>query len=203
MSDAKFFAFLSACRAELLDKQPRFDKRIAGAKTWHYDLDDNTLRLGDSVFPITAIGSHSPERQTWLWAWANEGFPAGARTASRGLQDLYHVTGFRVFIDPGIPAWPADAQDFTALAVHQLDAVGFFRAPAEVRRGRRCISPCTNSPRLRLRFRKLVITERSPADRRRDRSAGGGSSDRACAAAGGPSRRRAAPRWWARRPGPG
>jgi len=56
--------------------------------------------------------------QTWLWAWANEEFPEAARAVSRQLQLLHSVTGFRVFINPGIEASAADAQDFAALSVH-------------------------------------------------------------------------------------
>lgn len=76
---------------------------------------------------MTAIGTHSLEYQTLLWAWANEEFPEAIRAASRQLQSLHTVTGFRVFIDPGVEAASEDAQDFAALAVHQLGAIGFFR----------------------------------------------------------------------------
>ncbi len=131
MSDAEFFAFLSACRDELADKQPRFQQRIAVAGSWTYEMVDCSLTIGEERFPVTPVGTHSPEYQTWLWAWANEDFPEAARVASRQLQSLHTVTGFRVFIDPGIEASSADAQDFAALAVHQLGAVGFYRVPSD------------------------------------------------------------------------
>lgn len=130
MSDAKFFAFVAACREELTDKQTRFQERFAGAETWTYDMMDCSLTLGTERFPMTPVGTHSLDYQTWLWAWANEDFPEAARAASRQLQSLHTVTGFRVFIDPGIEASSEDAQDFAALAVHQLGAIGFFRDPA-------------------------------------------------------------------------
>lgn len=127
MTDAEFSAFLSACREELADKQSRFAKRIADAGRWSYDLQDGSLTIGSEQFPVTAVGTYSEEYQTWLWAWANEEFPEAARAAARQLQSLHTLTGFRVFIDPGIDASSADAQDFAALAVHQLGAIGFFR----------------------------------------------------------------------------
>jgi hypothetical protein len=129
MSDGEFFAFLDVCRAELADKQERFQQRIAGAGRWFYDLADCSLTFGELRFPITPVGTWSPEYQTWLWAWANEDFPTRAREASRQLQSLHAVTGFQVFLDPGIEASSMDAQDFTALAIHQLGAIGLFRAP--------------------------------------------------------------------------
>jgi hypothetical protein len=131
MSDAEFFAFLAACRDELEDKQPRFQQRIASAGSWTYDMMDCSLTMGTERFPMTRVGTHSLEYQTWLWAWANEDFPEAARAASRQLQSLHTVTGFRVFIDPGIEASSADAEDFAALAVHQLGAIGFFRDPSD------------------------------------------------------------------------
>jgi hypothetical protein len=131
MSDEEFFAFLAACRDELADKQARFLSRIAGASRWQYEMADGSLTIGDTRFGMTPIGTFSPEHQSWLWAWANEDFPEAARAASRRIQGLHAVTGFRVFLDPGIGASAADAQDFVAVAVHQLGAIGFFRCPSD------------------------------------------------------------------------
>jgi hypothetical protein len=131
MSDREFFAFLGACRDELAAKQARIQQRVAGAAHWSYDLADCSLTIGGERFPMTPVGTHSAEYQTWLWAWANEDFPPRAREAARPLQALHARTGFRVFLDPGIGASAKDAQDFTALAVHQLGAIGFFRSPSD------------------------------------------------------------------------
>lgn len=131
MSDEEFFAFLAACRDELADKQSRFQQRIAGDGRWNYDLRDCSLTIGSQRFRVTPIGTHSPEYQTWLWTWANEEMPEAARAASRQIQSLHDVTGFRVFINPGIEASSADAQDFAALSVHQLGAIGIFREASD------------------------------------------------------------------------
>ncbi len=130
MSDQAFEAFLESCLAELADKQARFNQRIAGESRWAYDLADCSLTVGTQRFRMTPVGTHSPQQQTWLWAWANEDYPAIAREASRQIQALFTVTGFRVFIEPGTDADRFDAQDFTAMAVHQLDAIGFYRLPS-------------------------------------------------------------------------
>ncbi len=130
-SDDEFFAFLDACRRELTTKQHLFLQRIAGCDRWLYDLADNSLTLGNMRFAITAIGTFSPDRQTWLWAWANPDYPTVAREASRQLQSLFGATGFRVFVTEGIEASSADAQDFATMAVHQLDGIGFFRCPSD------------------------------------------------------------------------
>lgn len=131
MSDEEFAAFLAACRAELATLQPQFQHRIREGGQWFYDLSERTLNIGEQSFSITPIGTHSAERQSWLWAWANEEFPLPARDASKQLQSLYTHTGFRVFTIPGIPASVGDAQDFVAMAVHSLGAIGFFRVPSD------------------------------------------------------------------------
>ena len=126
MSDGEFFAFLTACRNELASKQAGFQQRIRGAAQWQYEMGDGSLTIGDTRFGMTPIGTFSSEYQSWLWAWANQDFPEEARADSRRIQGLHAVTGFRVFLDPGIEASSADAQDFAALAVHHLGAIGFF-----------------------------------------------------------------------------
>ncbi len=129
MSDERFAAFLAACRDELARLQPQFQQRTSGDGQWFYDLSDCTLRICAQSFPITPIGTHSSEHQSWLWAWANDEFPLRAREASKRLQTLQKVTGFQIFTSPGIGASDSDAEDFAALAVHSLGAIGFFRVP--------------------------------------------------------------------------
>lgn len=131
MSDEAFFAFLDACRNELAAKQQAFNERLEPNAEWTYDLDSASLNIGRCKFSITAIGTHSSEYQTWLWAWANDTFPKTARDASAAIKSLYNLTGFKVFDDPGINASSADAQDFSACAMHQLDAIGLFRSPSD------------------------------------------------------------------------
>ena len=131
MSDEEFSAFRTACRAELATLQAQFQHRIREGGQWFYDLSDCTLNIGKQSFSMTPIGTHSAERQSWLWAWANEEFPLAARDASKQLQLLHTRTGFRVFTSPGIPASASDAQDFVAFAVHSLGAIGCFRVPSD------------------------------------------------------------------------
>jgi hypothetical protein len=131
MSDEAFFAFLAACRDELVTTQARFQRQIGDAPRWHYEMADGSLVIGGTCFHMTPIGTFSPEYQSWLWAWANEDFPEVARAASRRIRDLHAVTGFQLFLDRGIKASAADAQDFAAMAVHQLGAIGFFRCPSD------------------------------------------------------------------------
>jgi hypothetical protein len=129
LTDDAFDAFLAACREELAAKQERFQQRIVGAAPWFYEMTDGSLTIGDTRFGMTPIGTYS--HQSWLWAWANEEFPPMAKESAAAVRNLYAVTGFRVFIEPGIPASPEDAMSFVAFAVHQLGAVAMFRSQSD------------------------------------------------------------------------
>jgi hypothetical protein len=130
LSDADFSAFLGACRHELAAKQAVFQQRVQGGAGWFYDITDLSLTIDDIVLGMTPIGTYSSEYESWLWAWANEDFPLTARREAERIRTLHDITGFRVFLDPGIRASPTDADDFVALAVHALDAAAFFRCPS-------------------------------------------------------------------------
>jgi sarcosine oxidase delta subunit len=131
LSDKEFFGFVDACRNELEAKQENFRHRIEGCDRWFYDLADNSLTLGTLRFRISAVGTFSPKYETWLWAWANPDYPETAREASRRIQSLFSITGFRVFTTEAIEASSADAQDFSAMAIHQLDSIGLFKCPSD------------------------------------------------------------------------
>jgi hypothetical protein len=125
----RFSEFLDACRHEVAPKQAVFQQRVQGGARWFYDMTDLSLTIDDIVLGMTPIGTYSSEYGSWLWAWANEDFPLAARQAAERIKTLHDITGFQVFLDPGIKASPADADDFVALAVHALDAAAFFRCP--------------------------------------------------------------------------
>jgi Family of unknown function (DUF6882) len=129
ITDEQFFAFVATCREELAAKQARFQERIAGPKRWSYELADCSFTIGDERFPMTPIGTYSTEYQTWLWAWANEELPPAVRKASLPIQALHAITGFQVFLDPGMPASTSDAENLAALAIHLLGAMVLFHVP--------------------------------------------------------------------------
>lgn len=127
LSDDEFADFLAACHKALLMKQNGFKQHIADADQWHYDMPSGRLQIGSQIFGMTPIGTYSSTYESWLWAWANDNFPPGARALASGIQALHGTTGFGVFLQPGISASASDVDDFVALAVHALGADGFFR----------------------------------------------------------------------------
>lgn len=131
LSDAEFASFLTSCRSESATKQEAFVDATRDASRWLYNMSDQSLTIGDVVYDMTLIGTHSAVYDSWLWAWANEDFPESARVASSQIQGLHGITGFRVFVTPGVGASAKEADDFAALAVHILDARAFFRCPSD------------------------------------------------------------------------
>lgn len=129
MSDEEFRRYLTACRHELADKQSQFQRVLSQCQTWHYDLASCKINFNEKELHFVPIGTFSDSMNSWLWAWANPDFPEQARTLSRYLQSLHAMTGFQVFLDPGIKASRQDAEDFSALALHYLGGQGIFRAP--------------------------------------------------------------------------
>lgn len=127
MTDDEFAALQQRSESELAEKQAVFVQRIGGSASWHYDLDASTLVVGMQRFAITAIGTHNASMNTWLWAWANDSFSDRARAVASEIRCLAQITGFQVFEMPGIQASRDEAHVFTALAVHVLAAIGFFR----------------------------------------------------------------------------
>ena len=130
MTDAEFFAFLSACRDELAYKQSAFQQRISGGGRWVYDLRDNSLTIGSERFPITAIGTYSVDYETWLWAWANPSIDADLKRDALRVLDYGRQHGVERLTTP---KWPADETDgwrMAALANRLCSSNGAYRGPA-------------------------------------------------------------------------
>jgi hypothetical protein len=131
MTDEQFSELVMLCNEEFATKQQKFQIWIASSEKWFYDLEDCSLTIGNMQFRITPIGTYSKTSETWLWGWANPEFPPHAIEASSRLKSLYDITGWSVFENQGTNASSADAQVFSALALHVLDAVGLFKCGGE------------------------------------------------------------------------
>jgi hypothetical protein len=131
MTDMEFRALLDRCREELAAKQALFTADCISSAPYHYDLNQGVLAVGSERYASSLVGTRSITNGTWLWGWANDSFSDSVRQAASRAKSLYDVTGFRVFIDPGVHASKQDAEDFTALTVHAIDAIGFWRYAGE------------------------------------------------------------------------
>jgi hypothetical protein len=89
---------------------------------------EGTPRVGATVVPI---GSHAPAAGTWMWAWANESIVPNLRTKAEALRRLSGATGMELFDRPTISVTEEMPWELTAIAVHQLHALGAYRAPGE------------------------------------------------------------------------
>lgn len=138
MNDEEFDAFLASCCQALAVKQAELDGRygLTAQRRWHFDDHEGVLIFfGDDGraqlrFAVTPIGTYAANQETWKWAWANGHIEQPLRDKAQALQGLFGVTDYECFIeaepfavDEGM-AW-----ELAAAAVHQLGALGCYRAP--------------------------------------------------------------------------
>jgi hypothetical protein len=126
MSVAEYDAFVSTCRAELDERQAKLVE-LAGDSRCEFDLHEGVFTLAGHTFKASVSGSHCLSRGTWLWGWANDSYTDAARRRFAIFQGLQDVTGFRRFADAGCHASAEEAANLTALAVHHVGGVGFWR----------------------------------------------------------------------------
>ncbi|MGH8446231.1 MAG: DUF6882 domain-containing protein [Solimonas sp.] len=140
MTEEQFHAYLDLVTEALRVKQDAL-VRQHGFGTFHrwwfeqeraalqfFDKDDRLLLEAD----VVSIGSFAPSTKTFKWAWANASVLPALRDKARAVRELEAHTGLELFrleeafeVDGEGMAW-----ELTAMAVHQLGALGAYRAPS-------------------------------------------------------------------------
>src|SRR5262245_56391000 len=93
---------------------------IAMGASYHWDLDTGAIVIGDVKFRLVTVGTVSED--SFLWAWANEAIPAGAKV------DIDKVRQFGVDNDLGLLSEPcasgglAQGKECLAITGRVLDA---------------------------------------------------------------------------------
>jgi hypothetical protein len=140
MTDEEFEAFLTKVNGELGKKQVKLSRTYAlgemrrwwfeqvGAKLQFFDASDRLAVEAD----VIGIGSFSPTSHSWKWAWSNASFTAELRDKALPLKQLQATTGLDLFDKEKAfsIAGEAMAWELAAMAVHHLNALGCYRAPA-------------------------------------------------------------------------
>jgi hypothetical protein len=139
VTDEEFDAFLEQTREELQLKQDALmaKYRLGTFANYWFDQPSGTLEFRDGNgkphvgATVVPIGSHAPAAGTWMWAWANESIIPDLRTRAEALRQLAGATGIELFDRPMISVSQEMPWELTAIAVHQLRALGAYRAPGE------------------------------------------------------------------------
>ncbi|MBU5483737.1 hypothetical protein KQI86_05295 [Clostridium sp. MSJ-11] len=139
MKQEEFFDFLEECYLEMLQKQDNLikDYNITEYDEYWYNQRRKVLQFKNNdivqlEFSTIFIGTWAHKKNTWLWAWANSGMTEEIREDSEQIKELANLTGNDIFIEPHFQCDEEMAYEITALAVHQLNALGVYRVPGEL-----------------------------------------------------------------------
>ncbi len=142
MTDEEFDNFLAKVNDELESKQAELNSTygLGEMKRWWFDQQSAKLQFFDVndrlavEADVVGIGSFSPKSSSWKWAWSNPTFLPELREKALPLKRLEVFTGFDLFGNEGTfsIAGESMAWELAAMAVHQLGALGCYRAPAPV-----------------------------------------------------------------------
>lgn len=136
MTDEEFQIFLDNCFEELEEKQQELiDKFDLGSfQKFEFDFDKGEIYfLNDGKTEVQAniipIGSFNSESKTWMWAWANEGFPENLRTKSAQLKQLKEITGFDIFGNEMSDIDEDMTWEIAGMSLNLLTSQGVYRGP--------------------------------------------------------------------------
>jgi hypothetical protein len=111
-----------------------------GDGPWHLNLDDGTISLdeGRLVCPVQLVGTQSPEKNTWLWAWADQAsnFPPQLLRSARQLHDTGVANKIAELAQPYFELGSAtdrpwfDGHYLAMIACGLCAADGYYRAPS-------------------------------------------------------------------------
>jgi len=139
MTDEEFDAFLAKVNDELESKQAELNSTygLGEMKRWWFEQEAAKLQFFDrndrlaAEADVVGIGSFSSKSSSWKWAWSNPSFTPELREKALPLKRLEALTGFDLFGNDGTFSISGEAMawELAAMAVHQLGALGCYRAP--------------------------------------------------------------------------
>ena len=140
MTDEEFDAFLAKVNDELESKQAELNSSfgLGEMKRWWFEQESATLQFFDRndrlavEADVIGIGSFSSKSSSWKWGWSNPTFTPELREKALPLKRLQACTGFDLFGNEGTFSISGEAMawELAAMAVHQLGALGCYRALA-------------------------------------------------------------------------
>lgn len=136
MTPEQLQAFVDRCASALRDKQEAFlaAENLASFRAFDLNRGKALLRfregsLPDREYPVILLGTWLANRNSWLWAWAEDSLPAGTRRRAKGVQRLLDLTGLELWRQERLDCDEAMSWDLAAVAVEALEARGVYRIP--------------------------------------------------------------------------
>ena len=138
MTEKEMWEFVDKCYDELEKKQKIFSEKynINSYKDFWWEQKRRILQFknGDVVgleFKIVFVGTWVFNKNEWLWGWANNSHTDLIKKEASKIKKLYDLTGYDVFLNEFVEADETMAYELTAMAVHQLNAIGIYKSPGE------------------------------------------------------------------------
>lgn len=131
--DAFFHAVCERCKVRQAATNRRWS--FIGRKKWLYDAEASTMRFYDDVRDAgvianaTPVGSFSTNTHSWLWVWANEGYPAEVRARVERFRVFGEVRGIERCALSGFEGTEVDAWELAQVAADLEGAEAVYRAP--------------------------------------------------------------------------
>lgn len=139
MSEHTFESLRETAMAALMIKQEQLhrDYGLGAMARWWLDQETATVQFFDEgnrlavEAQIINIGSFASRNSSWMWAWSNPTVPTALREKALPLKQLQTLPGAECFgAEEAIPLDDeAMAWELAAVAVHNLNALGCYRAP--------------------------------------------------------------------------
>jgi hypothetical protein len=138
MDAEQFAAYRHEAVHQLMELNECCEKthRISSWPRWDYNFDAGTLTFSENGVPkviatIQVIGSTSISGGTWLWAWANESFPAKVTEAVRRVRAFGQAENLIQLTQECLPDDEYLGWGMSAVAVKILRSKGAYRCPGD------------------------------------------------------------------------
>lgn len=125
-------ALLRICMEHLKEKQHTLLQPWQLEQYPTYEMNQNTgiLRFckegGSIAFSIIPIGSWSIEKQSWMWAWANDSLSPSLRAQAQTLRKMGQALPSSIITQELFFADQPLAEALCTLSVEWLDAMGWY-----------------------------------------------------------------------------
>jgi hypothetical protein len=98
--------------------------RIAMGSRYHWDLDAGVIEIGGVPFRLVTVGTVAGD--SFLWSWANDLIPAGAKLGIDKVQQFGVENDLGLLSEPCAPGGLAQGKECLVIAGRVLDAHGIW-----------------------------------------------------------------------------
>ncbi|PWQ93618.1 DUF6882 domain-containing protein [Leucothrix arctica] len=133
MDDQQFQTYIDKCFVDLEDKQEYLEESFgfSAFEEYKFDFDKEELYFingGETkkTATIVPIGSFNDKTNAWVWAWANDAFPADLKTKAERFKELEEITGSNLFTHISAEIDESMSWEIAGMALNLLRGDGVY-----------------------------------------------------------------------------